>query len=143
MSLFGYYYLGLQSMSAARYGLQVAGDNIANVNTPGYARRRFDLTPGYPVNVPGGLLDQGVDVAGLRRMEDMFLQASLEREMGRQAGSEEMLRGLEQIESLFGPLDSSGSISTALSEYTAPSSSWPPNPRASLSGAERSRLRRN
>ena len=43
MSLFGYFSLGLQSLNAAQLGLQVAGDNISNAFTPGYARRRADL----------------------------------------------------------------------------------------------------
>jgi flagellar hook-associated protein 1 FlgK len=119
MSLFGYYYIGLQSMSAARLGLQVAGDNIANVNTPGYARRRLELTPGFPVSIRGGMLDQGVDVAGLRRMQDHFLQTSMERELGKQAGSEELLRGLEQLESVFGTIDGQGGIAAALAEFAA------------------------
>jgi len=119
MNLFGYFSIGLQSMNAAQLGLRVAGDNIANVFTPGYARRRLDLTTGYPVPVPGGLLDQGVQVDGLRRMEDRFLQASLQREQGRQAGSEELLRGLRQIESFFGNLEQGQGISSALADLSA------------------------
>ncbi len=118
MSLFGYFSLGLQSMNAAQVGLQVAGDNISNVFTPGYARRRAQLSPGFPVQVPGGYLDQGVVVARLQRMEDMFTQASLQREQGRHAGSEERLRGLRQVESLFGSLDQGGTIAAALAGFS-------------------------
>jgi flagellar hook-associated protein 1 FlgK len=119
MNLFGYYSLGLQSMSVARLGLQVAGDNIANLLTPGYVRRQLQLTTGYPVNVPGGQLDQGVDVASLRRMEDRFLQATLEREQARQSGSEELLRGLGHLETLLGPIDGGGGIAAALAAFAA------------------------
>jgi len=119
MSLFGYFSLGLQSLNAAQVGLQVAGDNISNVFTPGYARRRVELSPGYPVQVPGGYLDQGVVVARLNRMEDMFTQASLQRELGHQAGSEERLRGLRQVESLFGSLGQGGTIAATLAGFSA------------------------
>jgi len=119
MNLFGYFSIGLQSMNAAQLGLRVAGDNIANAFTPGYARRRVDLTSGYQVNVPGGLLGQGVQVEGLRRMEDRFLQASLQREQGRQAGGEERLRGLRQVESFFGNLEQGGSIASTLAGFSA------------------------
>jgi len=100
--LFGYYDLGLRALSAARLGLQISGDNIANATTPGYSRRRMDLVPGSPVAVAGGYIDRGVEVARIRRMEDRFLQASLERERGSLGGSKESLRGLRDIEGLFG-----------------------------------------
>jgi flagellar hook-associated protein 1 FlgK len=131
MSLFGYYSLGLQAMSVARLGLQVAGDNIANVFTPGYARRTMELTPGYPISVQGGFLDMGVDVARLRRMEDRFLQASLEREQGKQAGSDELLRGLGQLETVFGALDGAGNIAAALAEFSAAFSELAAQPESS------------
>ncbi|MCP3979341.1 MAG: flagellar hook-associated protein FlgK [bacterium] len=118
MSLFGYFQIGLQSMNVSRLGLQVAGDNMANVFTPGYARRRLELTPGIPQAIQGGMIDQGVDVARLRRMEDRFLQSSLEREHGRHAGQEELLRGLSQVETLFGPLEGVGSLSSALAGFS-------------------------
>jgi flagellar hook-associated protein 1 FlgK len=119
MSLFGYFSLGLQSLNAAQFGLQVAGDNISNAFTPGYARRRADLSTGYPVQVPGGYLDHGVVVGRLRRMEDMFTQASLQRELGQQAGSEERLRGLRQVEQSFGALGQEGTIASALARFSA------------------------
>ena len=104
-SLFGYYDLGLRALSAAQFGLQVAGDNIANVNTPGYSRRRVDLRPGLPMPVAGGMLDRGVEIGRIRRLADRFVQTNLEREMGSLAGSEEKLRGLREIETLLGNLE--------------------------------------
>ncbi len=110
-SLFGYFSLGLRALDAAQLGLQVAGNNIANASTPGYAKRRVDLTSGYPTLVKGGMLDQGVDVAGIRRIEDRFLQVSLEREKGTLGYSREQLRGLQEIELNFGTLDGEGIVS--------------------------------
>ncbi len=118
MSLFSYFQLGLKAMHAARVSLQVAGDNIAHIGTPGYARRRVELVPSYPVRVPGGWLDQGADVAAVRRMEDRFLQAALERELGRRAGAEERLRALQAVERLYGTLESNN-LGAALSAFAA------------------------
>ena len=57
----------LQTNSAA---LRVVSDNIANVNTPGYARRVVNLqTQGT-----GGTLN-GVDIASVQRVIDKFLNA--------------------------------------------------------------------
>lgn len=118
MTMFSYFYLGLQSMNAAQLGLHVTGGNMANALTPGYARRSVDFTTGYPIRTMGGIVDQGVDVAGIRRMEDLFLQRSLERELGNQAGSQELLRGLQDVESIYGSLESSGGIASALSGFS-------------------------
>ncbi len=50
----------VRALDAQRYGLDVAGQNIANVNTPGYVRRSAVLVEGPPPDplTPGG----GVDV---------------------------------------------------------------------------------
>jgi flagellar hook-associated protein 1 len=37
-----------RALDAQRYGLDVAGQNIANVNTPGYSRRTVDLAAVAP-----------------------------------------------------------------------------------------------
>jgi len=81
-SLFGFYQLGIRGMAAARQGIRISGDNITNVNTPGFAKRRLDLTTGFPVRTEGGLLSQGVEIGKLLRLEDTLLQQTLEREKG-------------------------------------------------------------
>jgi flagellar hook-associated protein 1 FlgK len=116
-ALFSYYDLGLRALNAARAGLQVAGDNIANASTPGYARRRVELASGHPVRVTGGMLDAGVEIVRIRRFEDRFLQATLERERGTLDHSRERLRGLQEIETAFGTLGSEG-LSSAYSGFS-------------------------
>lgn len=115
--LFGYYDLGLRALSAAQLGLQVAGDNIANVSTPGFARRRMDLATGPAMLVPGGQIDRGVEVQRIRRVEDRFLQATLNRERGAMGYADERLRGVRQIESTFGRLDGAN-LSSAYSAFS-------------------------
>ena len=115
MNLFGYFDIGRRAMAASQLGLQVAGDNIANANTPGYARRRVELVTGPAVEVPGGWLSQGVDVAGVSRAEDGFLQAALDRERGGLGSADETLRGLQEIESVYGSLDGNNVASSLTS----------------------------
>ena len=57
-TIFGYYGIGLRALGAAQSGLSITGDNIANVNTPGFSRRRIDLRSGLALQVPGGFLDE-------------------------------------------------------------------------------------
>ena len=62
------------SLDAQRYGLTVAGQNIANLNTEGYVRRSALLTevrPGF-----GG----GVQATGVQAHRDTFIEARLRAE---------------------------------------------------------------
>lgn len=70
-------YTGLQ---AARAGLDVVGQNIANVNTEGYTRQRISTSATGPVAATGlfsgGVrAGQGVSVDGIARLGSMHLDA--------------------------------------------------------------------
>jgi len=111
-TLFGFYSLGLRAINTARLGLQVTGDNIANVSTPGYSKRRLEVETGFPVRVQGGFLDSGVAIATINRFSDRFIQAGLERETGGKSAADERLRGLQDVQSIFGDLQDDGLLST-------------------------------
>ena len=79
MSSFGSLNTALSGLLTHRRALDVTGHNIANVDTPGYSRRRADLTAtGQSVvpamwsrtDSPGG----GVSVTGTTRIRDEFLE---------------------------------------------------------------------
>ncbi len=118
MNIFAYFDIGRRLMGASRLGMQVAGDNIANASTPGFSRRRVELTPGMPLAVPGGWIDSGVDVARVSRMEDRFLADSLQREQGSLGHADQKLRGLQDIQSVFGTLDGDG-LASALASFSS------------------------
>jgi flagellar hook-associated protein 1 len=67
-----------RALEAQHYGLDVTGQNIANVNTPGYARREVLLAavPATDLMSAGG----GVDVVGVRAMRDRLLERRLQME---------------------------------------------------------------
>ncbi|MDO8834118.1 MAG: flagellar hook-associated protein FlgK, partial [Vicinamibacterales bacterium] len=64
-----------RALDAQRYGLEVTGQNMANVNTAGYARREVMLTP----TAVSGSLDGygGVDIVGVRATRDRLLERRL------------------------------------------------------------------
>ncbi|HUU35499.1 MAG TPA: flagellar hook-associated protein FlgK [Vicinamibacterales bacterium] len=64
--LFASLSMAARSLEAQRAGLDVAGQNIANLNTPGYTRRRLALAE--VVNGTGG-----VEVQGTRALRDRVL----------------------------------------------------------------------
>jgi flagellar hook-associated protein 1 FlgK len=54
--------IGLSALRASQLGLSIAGQNIANVNTPGYTRQEVELSPTPPV--AGQLAGAGVTIDG-------------------------------------------------------------------------------
>ncbi|MEI7447683.1 MAG: flagellar hook-associated protein FlgK, partial [Burkholderiales bacterium] len=64
--------IGSSAMGAAYAQLQTTGQNIANVNTPGYTRREVQLQEAGSMD-SGGWVGRGVDVMNVRRVYDAFL----------------------------------------------------------------------
>ena len=53
-------HLALGAVRAARTGLDVTSNNVANSSTPGYTRQRVTLASSFSRQVPGGLVGTGV-----------------------------------------------------------------------------------
>jgi flagellar hook-associated protein 1 FlgK len=94
-----------RALDAQRYGLDVTGQNIANVNTPGYSRRTIDLIPVAP-EAPG-TAGRGVDVVGIRALRDRLLEARLSNEVPAQTREAAMAEALAVVEAAIGTPGSS------------------------------------
>ncbi len=80
MSTFSGLNTAYTALVAARAGIDVTGQNIANLNTEGYTRQRVLTSSISPVLATGILSTgvrpgQGVSVDGIARMGDVFLDA--------------------------------------------------------------------
>lgn len=73
MSINNLYDIGRTALNAAQFGLEVTGNNIANVNTPHYSRQRVVFGPGVSVSIGGVPFGSGVSVEGVERIYDPFL----------------------------------------------------------------------
>ena len=134
MNLFTSLELGKRALFASSLALDVAGENIANVNTPGYTRRRVELSEA-PGTYQGRLyLGSGVSAETVTRVVDRLLEAQVRSEqegVGRQTATSD---GLSQIEQLLNE-SGGGGLSSAFSAFY---SSW-----SSLAGsADSAALRR-
>jgi flagellar hook-associated protein 1 FlgK len=97
--------LAAHSMAAEQAGLAVTGQNIANVNTPGYTRRTIDLAAAPPTDPLSA--GNGVDVAGIRAERASLLESQLLHEQPAQGRAGVMADALSQIESALGTPGSS------------------------------------
>jgi len=89
MSLFGMLSTTSRALDVQRFGLDVVGNNLANVNTPGYTKRVADLGAVPPPDRFSA--GNGVEVLGVRSMRDrlydqrLFDEAPLEQQQSAMA----------------------------------------------------------
>lgn len=102
--------VGRSALRAQQIGLNTIGNNIANVNTPGYARKNVVLA-GDPV-VNGGV-GGGVRVTALTRQRDNFLDSQFRFEGGAMGRLEVTNRLMGTVESIFTELSGGGSSETS------------------------------
>ena len=116
MTLLSTIYLAKNSLFASQAGIQVAANNIANTDTPGYVREKLILAPAPTQRLGKLVMGSGVEVQGVVREVDSYLQERL-----RAAGSD-MANG-EMLEKIFIDLESAigeltdGDLSTALTDF--------------------------
>jgi flagellar hook-associated protein 1 FlgK len=71
-----------RALFAHQASLNVTGNNLANVSTPGYTRQVVDLVPSPSERTPEGVLGTGVLMQGIKRARDIFLDIQIRDEMG-------------------------------------------------------------
>lgn len=94
--LFSSLSMAARSLEAQRAGLDTAGQNIANLNTPGYARRRLDLAE----VILGGV--GGVEVLGTRALRDATLDARARAAIPDEAREGAIVGTLSLVETTIG-----------------------------------------
>ncbi|TAL69244.1 MAG: flagellar hook-associated protein FlgK [Bacteroidetes bacterium] len=101
MSSFSSLEIGKRGLLAQRLGLDVTSNNIANVNTPGYARRQAVLTETTPQKIMAGFIGTGVLVENIRSYREEFFDREIRKNMYQQAGYELDETVFQRIESII------------------------------------------
>ena len=108
---------GLTGLDAARKALDVIGNNIANAATEGYHRQRIDLVPAYSRQDGGALIGSGVEVEGITRMLDRFLELEILRQKSTLGQVSQESEKLSTIESAFGELSGGTGLSASIDTF--------------------------
>jgi len=114
--LLGVLSIGTSALLTQQRAINVTGNNIANVNTPGYSRQRVNLETGTPTQTGIGLMSSGVSSSGIERIYDRFIGVQLCNENANLGRWEAQQGMLERVEVVF---DESGGygLNQALSEF--------------------------
>jgi flagellar hook-associated protein 1 FlgK len=115
-NLFGVLNIGTSALLLQQRAINVTGNNIANVNTPGYSRQRLNIETASPVASAVGPVGFGVRSAGVERVYDRFLGVQLNNENANLGRWEAQKGMLERVEVVF---DESGGygLNQALSDF--------------------------
>ncbi len=125
----------LSGLLAEQQALDVAGHNIANVNTEGYSRETAVLETNYPITIPamsvltgkGGQLGTGVSVETYTRIRNAYLDAQYRTQNSALSGSATEAEELQQAQAAFNEPSSSG-IASQVSKFWAAWSSLADSP---------------
>jgi len=100
------------AMAASQRALDVTGQNLSNINTPGYTRQRLDLTSISPqgASISSSYYDikvgQGVQQEQIKQIRDPFLDIQYRNQLPKVGTMDAMDTILEQIGKIFDETDS-------------------------------------
>ena len=109
--------IGLSGLDAARKGLDIIGNNIANAATEGYHRQRIEFAPSYASQNGGILIGGGVDVSGVTSIINNFLEQEILREQSALSQVSQESSTLKSIETSFGELGGGSGLSVAIDKF--------------------------
>jgi len=114
--LFGVLSTATSALLTHQRAINVTGNNIANVNTPGYSRQRLNLETGTPTQTGLGMMSFGVTSTDVERVYDRFLGVQLNNENANLGRWEAQKGMLDRVEVVFDESAGYG-LNQALSDF--------------------------
>src|SRR5207244_4684971 len=102
LGLFGALNLANRSLQTQRNGTEVAGHNLANVNTPGYARQRVAIETSLTIPSEIGPEGTGADAVAIRHLRDALLDRQLVSETSVRGAYEARQKALQLGQAALG-----------------------------------------
>jgi len=116
--IYGILNVATRSLLTQQKAIDVTGQNIANVNTPGYSRQRVVMEPSTPINFEPGQMGTGVKAAEIQRIYDSFIGGQISGENSKLGQWEATESGLSRIELIFNESSGAG-LEEAMSQFWA------------------------
>ncbi|MBU1003266.1 MAG: flagellar hook-associated protein FlgK [Proteobacteria bacterium] len=130
--------IGKGALFASQASIEVTGNNIANVNTPGYARQAVRLEEAHSIDFNPGQLGTGVKTVEVFRYFNDFVEEQFVDKNAQQFRWDATYQNLRAVDSLFNESQVAG-MNEALSQFWGDWQSMANNPaliaaREALSG---------
>jgi flagellar hook-associated protein 1 FlgK len=145
-NIYGMLNVAKSALLTQQKAIDITGNNIANVNTPGYSRQRLLIQQNSPVRVDGQTMSTGVSAdPQIQRFYNQFLSAQLIGENQNMGRWEAQQSALEKAELMFDESNGYG-LNGAINDYFNAWQDLSNNPsggrRANLTAVERTVPRR-
>lgn len=103
LGLFGNLEVASSALRSNSQGMEIAGQNLANVNNPAYARQRVMLRSSSPITDPTlGPQGTGVEVVAIQQIRDALLDEQIQNESSVRGALEAEQQGLQYAEGGLG-----------------------------------------
>ncbi len=116
MSINSLFNIGQSALNAQQSTIATTGNNIANVDTPGYSRQYVQLEDAFSLTYNPGALGMGVDAVQVLRRFDQFVEVSFLDKSSEASRWAEQEQVLSSVESIFNESNRTG-INDALSAF--------------------------
>jgi flagellar hook-associated protein 1 len=117
MTIFGFIQQSAAALRVAEIGMQIVGNNVANVNTPGYIRQELIQQTAIGLKIGHLTLGYGVRATGVVGKVDNYLTEQMRTALSELSRTQTLADTYAEYESVFQELSSSD-ISTAMSDFT-------------------------
>jgi len=115
------------SLGAHSAAMSVAGNNVANANTPGYARQIANLAANPGVSSLGaGGVGTGVSLVNITQARDQFVERQMPNALAAQSRSQTESDALSALTALNPDLD--GGLPTEIGAFYSSLQTWSQNP---------------
>jgi flagellar hook-associated protein 1 len=114
MSLSSALSIAMSGLNANQAALAIVSSNVANASTPGYVSQSVNQ-----VEQGVGSLGTGVQVAGITRALDTYVQNQLRTETSGGGYADQISNVLSQLQNVYGTPGSEGTLETAFSNLTS------------------------
>lgn len=115
MSLLASLSVGSSGLAINQKGIEVSGNNVANVNTEGYSRQTLEVSSSPTLEFGGQMIGSGAVVTGISRETNVFVSKQLiakTADYGEESAKSSILAEIEQVISI-----DDGGISSSLDEF--------------------------
>ncbi|MBU6456372.1 MAG: flagellar hook-associated protein FlgK [Bradyrhizobium sp.] len=106
--------IAMSGLRANQAALSITSGNVANAQTPGYVTR----TPNQ-IEVATGDSGSSVQVTGVNRQLDLYVQSQLRTETSGGAYADQMANILGQLQNVYGPPGGDGTLETTYNNFTS------------------------
>src|SRR5262245_24115705 len=102
LGLFGTLSMANRALQTQRSGSEIAGHNLANVNTPGYSRQRLAIETSLTIPSEIGPEGTGADAVAIRQIRDALLDRQIVSETSVRGAYEARQEALQFLQAALG-----------------------------------------